>query len=188
MDFEPADLVTFHGRGWKSRVIEIGTRGPSHIGMAAPVFERGMMLAESTTLCDLPDEISGERREGVQFHHLQKRIDAYQGDVYRLRLANGWKLDRHEIEWLQGWLWHRRQQVYDLRRAILSGTRIMKWFALMPYPDPGAVFCSEMCAAALMRLHRLPLQNPAVYNPASLVRELRRCGVYTAPELLKRAA
>jgi hypothetical protein len=37
-----------------------------------------------------------------------------------------------------------------------------------------------------MRLHRLPLSNPSLYNPASLVREVRRCGTYGAPRTLKK--
>jgi len=55
----------------------------------------------------------------------------------------------------------------------------------MPYPDLGSLFCSELCAAALMRLHRMPLENPSAYNPASLVRELRRCGTYGTPQPIR---
>jgi hypothetical protein len=55
----------------------------------------------------------------------------------------------------------------------------------MPYPDLDSLFCSELCAAALMRLHRMPLSNPSLFNPASLVREVRRCGTYGAPRSLK---
>jgi hypothetical protein len=182
MDWEPADILGFYGRHWKSRVIEIATRGPSHVGIVTPFYNRGPKLVESTTLCDLPDDLSGEVRAGVQFHDPRTRIDSYDGDVYLHRLSDGWKLDQHEIEWLQGWFYHRRKQVYDVRRALLSATHVLKWTSLLPYPDAGSVFCSMLCAAALMRLHRLPLDNPNVYNPASLIRELRRCGIYGPPQ------
>jgi hypothetical protein len=80
---------------------------------------------------------------------------------------------------------HVMDEPYDLRGAIVSGTRLFKWTNLMPYPDLGSLFCSELCAAVLMRLHRLPLSNPSLFSPASLVREVRRCGTYGPPKSLK---
>ena len=141
-----------------------------------------MLLFESTTLCDEPCVLTGKLISGVQAHEPESRIDGYPGDVARLRLMPAWRLGRREVELLHNWLMHVASEPYDLRGALISGTRLFKWTALMPYPDLGSLFCSELCAAALMRLHRMPLENPSAYSPASLVRELRRCGTYGAPQ------
>lgn len=185
MNFEPGDLLLFYGRDWISRGIEIFTRGPSHVGIVTNVYQRGLLLFESTTLCDLPDEISGERRPGAQFHDPHRRIAAYPGDVFVARLSDGWKLDQHEIDWLAGWCWHRRKAGYSFEGAALAGPGLLKWTNLLPYPDNRSVFCSQLCAAALMRLNRLALEHPGVYSPATLIRRLNRCGVYGRPKSVK---
>ena len=185
MRFDAGDLLIFYGRDLTSRVIEWATRGPSHVGIVCPHGGRGELLFESTTLCDDPCAISGRRVQGVQAHDPASRIGSYRGRVKRLGLAGGWRLSGHEIGLMHDWLMHLTSQPYDLRGALLSGTRLFKWTSLMPYPDLGSLFCSELCAAALMRLHRMPLSNPSAYSPASLVRKLRRCGTYSAPEAIK---
>ncbi|HEY3966813.1 MAG TPA: hypothetical protein VGM05_19780 [Planctomycetaceae bacterium] len=145
-----------------------------------------LLLFESTTLCDEPCLLTGRCVQGVQAHGPVERIAGYHGAVARLRLARAWRLNAHEIGILHEWLLNVASEPYDLRGALVSGTRLFKWSALMPYPDLESLFCSELCAAALMRLHRMPLENPSAYNPASLVRVLRRCGTYGAPRWLKR--
>ncbi len=183
--FSPGDLLIFYGRDFTSRVIEWATRGPSHVGIVCPHGDHGPVLFESTTLCDLPCLLTGTCVQGVQAHEPAARVAAYPGAVARLRLAQAWRLNEAEIAILHDWLMHVAHEPYDMRGAIVSGTRLFKWTALMPYPDLESLFCSELCAAALMRLARMPLENPSVYNPASLVRELRRCGTYGAPEFVK---
>lgn len=185
MTFHPGDLLLFSGRDWTSRVIEWATRGPSHVGMLCPHADYGPLVYESTTLCDEPCVITGKRIQGVQAHFPASRIARYPGTVALLRLMPAWRLNRDEVALLHRWLSHVISETYDLRGAILSGTRLFKWTALMPYPDLGSLFCSELCAAALMRLHRMPLENPSIYNPASLLRELRRCGTYAAPQPIR---
>ncbi len=150
--------------------------------------ERRLLLFESTTLCDEPCLLTGRCVQGVQAHDPAERIASYHGTVARLRLARAWRLNSHEIGILHEWLLNVASEPYDLRGALVSGTRLFKWSALMPYPDLESLFCSELCAAALMRLHRMPLENPSAYNPASLVRVLRRCGTYGAPRWMKRNA
>jgi hypothetical protein len=216
MHFEPGDLVIFYGRDFSSRVIEWATRGPSHVGIVCPhevendatesrnrkrdarpdaggfatLPPKGgpanMLLFESTTLCDEPCVLTGKRTSGVQAHEPVSRIASYPGDVAFLRLMPAWRLHSREVVLLHDWLMRVACEPYDLRGALVSGTRLFKWTALMPYPDLESLFCSELCAAALMRLHRLPLSNPSLYNPASLVREVRRCGTYGPPRSLKR--
>ena len=205
MHFEPGDLLVFYGRDFSSRVIEWATRGPSHVGIVCPHAlavppsgghddaarppEGGttsMLLFESTTLCDEPCALTGKRMSGVQAHEPDSRIAGYPGDAAFLRLMPAWRLNRREVDLLHAWLMHVASEPYDLRGALISGTRLFKWTAFMPYPDLESLFCSELCAAALMRLHRLPLSNPSLYNPASLVREVRRCGTYGRPQAIKK--
>jgi hypothetical protein len=143
------------------------------------------LLFESTTLCDEPCALAGQRVVGVQAHDPRSRIATYPGRVALVRLTPAWRLSAHEVSKLHEWLLAVASEPYDLPGALLSGTRLFKWTSLMPYPDLGSLFCSELCAAALMRLYRLPLANPSLYNPASLVRELRRCGTYAAPVSLQ---
>ncbi|MGQ0636459.1 MAG: hypothetical protein ACT4QC_17745 [Planctomycetaceae bacterium] len=175
------DLLAFYGRDWTSRLIEAVTWGPSHVGIVSKPDTAPAVLFESTTLCDLPDQLTGRRTTGVQAHVPADRIAAYRGRVALLRLAPVWQLSREESRLLAKMLRHVHGAHYDFGGAVLSGTRIFKWTALVPYGDLGSLFCSELCAAVLMRLGRLPIANPAAYNPAGLVRALRRAGVYQAP-------
>lgn len=189
MPFEPGDLLVFYGRDFTSRVIEWATRGPSHVGIICPHpgqpgAEPGggrLLLFESTTLCDEPCVLAGKCIQGVQAHDPRSRVAGYRGTAALLRLMPAWRLADREIGLLHDWLMRVASEPYDLRGALLSGTKLFKWTACMPYPDLESLFCSELCAAALMRLQRLPLANPSLYNPASLVREVRRCGTYRAP-------
>jgi len=182
---QPGDLLFFWGRGWVSRLIELATRGPSHVGIACPHNER-LLVFESTTLCPLPCALTGRPSRGVQAHGVELRVAACEGRVARLPLAPFWRLNRAEEELLHRLLVrHLLGRAYDLEGALLAGSRWFKWSHWMPYPDLATLFCSEMVAALLMRLARLPLGNPAAYHPAGLLRALRRCGTYAPPEMLK---
>lgn len=182
--WKAGDILIFFGTDWSSRVIELATRGPSHVGIVSRHDDSRHLLYESTTLCDLPDRLTGRLCAGVQAHDPEERVQAYGGRVARMRLTPAWQLNRYEVDLLGRMLRHVHGAKYDLCGALLSGTRLFKWTSLMPYPDLGSLFCSELCAAVLMRLGRLPLSNPSAYHPAALVRGLRRCGVYCAPETL----
>jgi hypothetical protein len=185
MQFSAGDLIFFYGRDFTSRVIEWATRGPSHVGIVCPAEDCSTpVLFESTTLCDLPCLIARKRTSGVQAHRIETRVAIYEGSAYRMRLARPWRLYPHEVARLQQWLLQMIDEPYDLSGALLSGTRLFKWTALMPYPDLGSLFCSELCAAALMRMGRMPIRNPSLFNPAYLQRKLRRWGIYSAPELI----
>lgn len=185
--FTPGDLITFHGCDPVSRVIEVATLGPSHVGIIC-LHNNEPLLVESTTLCPWPCVIRGIHWNGVQAHRPEDRIETYPGSVERLRLAPIWSLSNDESELLSRILIrHCVGQPYDLAGALVSGTRLLKWSRLLPYADLGSQFCSEMVAAVLMRLARMPIRNPALYNPASLVRALRRSGVYSRPEVIAHA-
>jgi hypothetical protein len=180
-DWRAGDVLLFWGRSWKSRIIELVTCGPSHVGLIADAPDGSrLLLWESTTLCDLPDCIDRQHRQGVQAQDPDQRVATYDGRVARMRLAPLWHLDSLERDLLRRMTGHLHGEDYDLAGALLAGTRVFKWTRCMPYPDLGSLFCSEMVAALLMRLGRLPLGHPGRYSPASLARHLRTCGTYEA--------
>lgn len=177
--FQPGDLIFFWGTGFSSRVIEWVTRGPSHVGICCDsIFHDAFLLAESTSLCPRPDVISGEMVEGVQFQRPDQRIADYGDRAVVMRLREIWELESAEVSELDYLVNVFHGKPYDLGGALRSGTRLFKWTSLMPYPDLGHLFCSEFCAELLMRLGRLPIDDPARYNPANLLRAVKRCGTF----------
>ena len=189
--FEPGDLVACYGADIASRCISTITAspiapkhlrlGPSHIAIVCRYRDRDLWV-ESTTMCDHPCEIRCERTNGVQAHLPENRIADYtersgQVDVYRLVGLN--KLSAAESATLTQIVLHHllgRRRSYDMRGALLSGTRLLRYLPAAKLED---LFCSELVAALLMRLGRMNHSNPARYHPARLLRELVRTGVYT---------
>ena len=185
--FQTGDLLFFYGRGWVSWGIELATWGPSHVGIVCGFHGLGdEILVESTTLCHQPCLVTKQVRQGVQFHQVQDRLADYDGRVERMRLLPGWTLDGYQRSKLGQALWRLQGHGYTREGAGLSATGpLFKASALFPYPDLGSVFCSELCAYALMQARVLPPVNPAIYNPASLRRDVRQRALYGPPELVK---
>ena len=67
---------------------------------------------------------------------------------------------------------------YDLGGALISGTRVWQLMRSFPGADLDSLFCSELVSAVLQRLGRLNRTNPTRHNPARLLREAVRQGVY----------
>ena len=191
MRFSSADLLAFYGRCRISRTISLATVGwvqprwgPSHVGMICDYQgpeHQGPLLIESTTLNTLPCRIQGCFVRGVQAHDPVERIRTYQGRVELYRAVPIWALDDREsrlLTWILMEHFVRAGVTYDRGGALLSGTRAFKWTRWFPDAALERVFCSELIAALLMRLGRMAVQNPALYTPAALVRELVRTGVY----------
>lgn len=181
MRFQPGDVLAFMGHGVTSRLIEWLTWGPSHVGIVCS-SSMGPVLVESTSLCKRPCLVAGMPVVGVQVHRPCERIEDYGGRCKVYRLAPMWKLTSAESDRLTASLmgFVEARDRYDYGRALLSATKVIKW---LNYPDEGSQFCSELCAGVLMRIGRLPVSNPAGYNPGSLCRELRRTGVAGPVEL-----
>ena len=187
-DFRPGDLAACFGRGAAARVISWATAsplaphglrvGPSHVAVVCQ--HRGRPLwVESTTLCRRPCMMRGRPVAGVQAHPPEARVRDYAGaggrvDVYRFV---GFAALSGEEEALL----HRllvRDAVggagrYDLGGALVSGTRLLR---LLPGAELRTLFCSELAAAAVMRLGRMNHENPARFHPARLLRRLVRTG------------
>jgi hypothetical protein len=138
-----------------------------------------MVLWESTTLCRLPDMLTGERVQGVQVHGIEERIASYNGSVYHLPLVPSWRLAYDEWSVLTRFLAHHKGGHYDYEGAAISGSRVFK-FLENRWPDQKSIFCSELCAAGLMRVGRLPVSNSSLFNPANLVRAIQSTGTHSA--------
>jgi hypothetical protein len=191
--FQPGDIAACFGTDWISRMIRVATwspfgppglrLGPSHVAMISE-SEQGPVWVESTTLCQHPCLVRGQPVSGCQAHEPHLRIGDYVnagGTVEVYRLAPIHQLGREEQLLLRRilfrhFLWD--PVGYDVRGAILSGTRAMRWLGLLPGADLHSLFCSELVAALLMRLGRLNHANPTGYSPARLLRELVHLGKY----------
>lgn len=190
LTFQPGDLVACYGRDLPSRFITgitaspFGQRGlrfgPSHIAILAKHCERDVWI-ESTTLCRHPCEVQRKPVAGVQAHVPFDRIADYTstgGSVVLYRLVGLNKLSQSESALLTSIVLRHllgRARPYDLRGALLSGTRVLRY---LPGAKLEELFCSELVAALLMRLGRMNHSNPARYHPARLLRELVRHGIY----------
>lgn len=191
--FQPGDIAACFGTDLVSRVIRLATwspwgpgglrLGPSHVALISD-SEHGRVWVESTTLCRHPCLVRGEPVSGCQAHEPALRVDDYLtsgGSVEIYRLAPIHQLGRDEQLLLRRilfrhFLWD--PVGYDVRGAILSGTRAIRWLGLLPGADLHSLFCSELVAALLMRLSRLNHANPTGYSPARLLRELVQLGKY----------
>ena len=103
-----------------------GGGGPDGDRDAESNDESRPLLFESTTLCDEPCVLTGRCLQGVQAHEPAERIASYRGAVARLRLTRAWRFNSHEIDILHDWLMHVANEPYDLRGALVSGTRLFK--------------------------------------------------------------
>lgn len=158
------DIVLFSGRGLASWLIQQATRSKwSHVGMVVRLPEYDMVLLwESTLLSGVADVEAKKILGGVQLTPLSARIASYQGDVAVRRLNV--ELTMEDIE-----------AVHALRREIkgrpYERDPVQFWRSALDVPgtqlaanareDLSSVFCSEMVAAAFMRMKLLPDDAPS---------------------------
>lgn len=190
-EWQPGDVVAFWGRSALSRTISLVTApqfglrpGPSHVAIVCRLRPWGDLLVESTTLNPLYDLFRGKRVDGCQAHPPWDVIERFDGRVELYRLKPLWSLSTSEAELLARVLITHFVVAgvgYDTQSAILSGApflgRLIGWLD----GDRTAletVFCSELIAAALQRLGRLPVVSPSLTTPASLIRRMVRRGIY----------
>lgn len=200
MDWLPGDILAFHGTDLASQAVKFGTAWPIDLwGMHSPPTHVGIMaegvvsksqfagncfLVESTTLSQRKCLYADQPIQGVQVHFPMSRVADYvkaggRVDVYRLTRFN--QLLRGESAMLTAMVHIALNQRlrYDMRGAIFSATRASALLRPWLYTDVESVFCSELIACILQRLGLMSRWRiPSFYNPARLIRELLRTGVY----------
>lgn len=193
MDWEPGDLAACYGGDAASRAVSLITAsplapaglrfGPSHLAIICLEADRPLWV-ESTTFCRRPCVVLSDHTNGAQAHPPADRIADYEssgGRVERYRLTEINSLSSGESALLSRILLEhivKRRLPYDLRGALLSGTRALQLSRLFPAASLESLFCSELVAAVLMRLNRMNHANPTRFNPARLLRVLVRTGKY----------
>lgn len=208
MHLEPGDIAACYGRGWMDRLIRLETGslfgppglrlGPSHVAILASTRSLNRrrlsetVWCEATTLCMRPCLLREDRVSGIQVHRPKDRIADYVaigGRVEIYRLVEFDRLMAPESKQLMRMVHYlsRHKVGYDYHGAVTSGTRVWKWRRSLT-SDLDSLFCSEFIAAVLQRLGRMNRRNPTVYNPASLLRELVRTGVYRRVEVVTQPA
>ena len=163
---QTGDLVLFAGKGWLSRLIQIGTASRwSHVGMVLVLLEYNVVLLwESTTLSSLPDIVSGRGRKGVQLVALSERLRTYDGCAAVCHLKGAALSDadtraltrfRHEV----------RGRPYEQSKLQLIVAVFRRWCGFGE--DLSSLFCSELVAEAYQRMGLLDPDVPSnSYTPA----------------------
>ncbi len=142
----------------------------------------------STMMATGPCEILGQRIAGVQAHGLQSRVDAYDGDVYRMRWKPEFAISLVEQLRLARSLICRLGTPYDARKAAMLGTCITKRFWKYDLQDRSSVFCSDMVVKQIddlqpgLRVSKM--KNAKHYSPARIHREWTGGGRCFTPELI----
>lgn len=192
--FRPGDILACYGTDVVSRIIQAATIAPlaptglrlppSHVAILAPHPDGHLVTYESTTFCGTPCAINGRLNRGAQSQEIDDRLDDYRqagGRVDLYRLTPFWELDAETESRLTEALRYfiRHESCYDVRGAVLSGTRCLQLSHLFPSAQLESLFCSELIAAALQRVGYLdPDLNASRMNPGRLVRRLVAAGKY----------
>lgn len=185
----PGDLAACYGPDPIGRVISYATAslvppmlGPSHVAFITDHCQHGRRIwVESTTVCPRPCIVNGTYHAGAQAHDPLDRIRDYveaggRVDMYQPTDLRDFTL--HELNRIREILLDQfvaNQIRYDLRGAMISGTRILRF---LPGDDVERLFCSELIAAMLAALGRLNNGVAGRYSPHRLIKELVRTGVY----------
>jgi len=160
-------------------------RRPSALGRALhrltrTGFERRPLIFESTTECDSPCAIAGEKVSGVQAHEPRQRIAEYiaaGGRAWLYRPARDFRIEADQSRRLTEFLLRHLGARYDFEQAAFSGTivarRVCRWATR---GNLHSLFCSKYWAAALEQIHLLGLSNPSLFTPAKLIDTVTEVG------------
>ena len=193
MKTQPGDVMACYGTDWMARGITLGTvspfgprglrLGPSHVAIICEQDGKPLWV-ESTTMSRHLCSVRQELVRGVQAHDPVNRVADYidaGGRVVRYALTPINRLTSAESDLLTDILVKKfvnRSIDYDLGGALISGTRVWQLLHSFPGADLDRLFCSELVSAVLQRLGRLNRANPTRHNPARLLRQAVRQGVY----------
>ena len=186
-DFLPGDLLLFAGRSLESRWIAAVTCSSrqllagqwfSHVGICARDARGRVLVWESTTLCDLPCEITKRKLCGTQAHLPRERLARYEGTAWRLRLASREALSERQSLRLTDFLMSEIGRPYDYEGAMISATWRLRLCRTL-YPTLDKLFCSFYVLAALKDIGAVDKDlNPRAYSPARVARDLMYWGTY----------
>ena len=181
---KPGDIIGFSGVGATGDIINIGTWGIPrwnicHVGIVGEAQDGRQLLFESTTLDDLPCEISGEKFNGTQAHNLDTVCKGYRGKVWHYPLYRPlYDFERKRLtEFLMGTI----HIPYDKMKAIRAGNGLWLLESVLRETDLHHIFCSDWVAAAHTCIGLWPTTNSGSWNPNRLVRYLRAKGLLYRP-------
>jgi len=189
VDLKAGDVIGFSGNSWISGLINIGTYGIpgwgiSHVGIMAHADDGRLLLFESTTLENMPCEISGECFNGTQAHDLDKVLKVYDGKVWHYPLYR--PLYESEAKRLTKFLMATIHTPYDAMGAFRSAGVGLSWVeSCFREQDLHMIFCSEWVAAAYADIGILPTVDAARWNPNHLCRTLRRKELVFKPRRMR---
>jgi len=183
------DIIGFSGRSWISAGINIATYGIplwdiSHVGIMANAPDGRLLIFESTSLENLPCEISHENFTGTQAHLLDDILRVYDGKAYHYPLYRS--LYPTEDERLTEFLIDTLGTPYDAMGAFRSAGVGLSWIESLFHPSNlHTIFCSEWVAAAYAVTGLHATDNVSRWNPNRLRRNLRWHGILCKPRRLK---
>ena len=183
------DIIGFSGRSWISAGINIATYGIplwdiSHVGIMANAPDGRLLIFESTSLDNLPCEISHENFTGTQAHLLDDILRVYDGKAWHYPLYRS--LYEYEDKRLTEFLMATIHTPYDAMGAFRSAGVGLSWIESLFHPaNLHSIFCSEWVAAAYADIGIVPSANAARWNPNHLVRHLRGAEVLLDPRRFK---
>ena len=186
---KPGDLIGFSGFSVIGAAINLATYGIpfwglSHVGIMANAPDGRLLIFESTSLGDLPCEISGEVFEGTQAHELEDVLRPYRGRVYHYPLHR--PLYPSENKRLSRFLVETIHTPYDNLGAFRSAGIGLSWVESLFRPQNlSSIFCSEQVASALSITGIFSTSNVSRWNPNRLVRHLRWNGLLCKPRRIK---
>jgi hypothetical protein len=186
---KPGDLIGFSGEGFTGDIINLGTYGIPrwgicHVGIMGEANDGRLLLFESTTLDDLPCEISGVRFNGTQAHQLDAVLQRYRGKVWHYPLYRSlYEFERQRLtQFLMGTI----HVPYGMMEAFRSaGIGLSCVESLLRKQDLHRIYCSEWCAAAHAFIGIMPTANVGRWSPNHLVRHCRAHGVLQPPQRLE---
>lgn len=186
MNLSTGDILIFAGASFISRMIALRTcswwqlltgEWDSHIGICAS-YHGKMLLFESTTLSDIPCEITGRIHRGSKAVDPVARIEFYDGKVWVMKPTK--RIPHYEKQALRlktslvNMVGRPYEDLYKLAVVVTRFAKRHRYFR----EDTSKLFCSEMVGVALEDAGLIAQGNAAMFSPSSLARRLVREGTY----------
>lgn len=182
--FRTGDVMLFSGTGFISRMIQFRSGSPwSHVGLVVKSEELDLaLLWESTTLSNIPDMESGQKRQGVQLVPLSERVAAYDGKVAVRHIIE--PFNNAELAALTAFRSKMKGRPYEQDTIQLARAAI-DWAGTENTPDLSSVFCTELVAATFMEAGRLGRETPSnEFDPGDFAATAKAPLTFLGPEVL----